>query len=237
MRSLIRRALHRTFLRFGFRLVRALPFECSIRRWELDHSDFYMIQVGAHNGVTSDPIQRFIAEGDWTGVLVEPQRKYFQILQAIYCDRPKLHPLHAAIGPSNESIRLYKVRDDAVGVPYWANQLASTKREVIAGHADRIPGLDELIVAEDVPCRTLESIVHEFGLPRLDLLVSDTEGYDFEVIKQIDQLPHRPQFIHFESLHLPPSDLQSCLAFLRERDYATHEIQPGETFAELRAWS
>jgi len=237
MRSLIRRALHRTFLRFGFRLVRALPFERSIRRWELDHSDFYMIQVGAHNGVTSDPIQRFIAEGDWTGVLVEPQRKYFQILQAIYCDRPKLHPLHAAIGPSNESIRLYKVRDDAVGVPYWASQLASTKREVIAGHADRIPGLDELIVAEDVPCRTLESIVHEFGLPRLDLLVSDTEGYDFEVIKQIDQLPRRPQFIHFESLHLPPSDLQSCLAFLRERDYATHEIQPGETFAELRAWS
>ena len=235
MRSFFRRALHRTFLRFGFRLVRALPFERSIRRWELDHSDFYMIQVGAHNGVTSDPIQRFVAEGDWTGVLVEPQQKYFQILQTIYCDRPKLHPLHAAIGPSNESIRLYKVRDDAVGVPYWASQLASTKREVIAGHADRIPGLDELIVAEDVPCRTLESIVREFGLPRLDLLVSDTEGYDFEVIKQIDQLPHRPQFIHFESLHLPPSDFQSCLAFLHARDYTTHDIQPGETFAELRA--
>jgi FkbM family methyltransferase len=143
--------------------------------------------------------------------------------------------LHAAIGPSNESIRLYKVRDDAVGVPYWASQLASTKREVIAGHADRIPGLDELIVAEDVPCRTLASIVREFGLPRLDLLVSDTEGYDFEVIKQIDQLPHRPQFIHFESLHLPPSDFQSCLAFLHARDYETHDIQPGETFAELRA--
>lgn len=235
MRSFLRRALHRTFLRFGFRLVRALPFERAIRRWELDHSDFYMIQVGAHNGVTSDPIQRFVAEGDWTGVLVEPQQKYFQILQTIYCDRPKLHPLHAAIGPSNASIRIYKVRDDAVGVPYWASQLASTKRDVIASHEDRIPGLEELIVAEDVPCRTLESIVREFALPRLDLLVSDTEGYDFEVIKQIDQLPCRPQFIHFESLHLTPSDLQSCLAFLHARGYKTHDIQPGETFAELHA--
>jgi FkbM family methyltransferase len=218
----------------GFRLSRVKPFERSIRRWELDHDDFYFVQIGAHNGVTSDPFQKFIAEGVWSCLLVEPQPACFEILQSIYCDRPGVHPMHVAIGPDNTSLRLFHVRDDAVGVPYWANQLASTRREVVASHADRIPNIEELIVSVDVPCRTLASLVGEAQYPRIDLLATDTEGFDFEVIRQIDALPTRPQFIYYEHLHLSATEHRESLEFLKRRGYRTHAVNNGDTFAELQ---
>lgn len=234
MRNWFRKSLHRSVLACGFRLSRVKPFERSIRRWELDHADFYFVQIGAHNGVTSDPFQKFIAEGVWSCLLVEPQPACFEILQSIYCDRPGVHPMQVAIGPDNTTLRLFHVRDDAVDVPYWANQLASTRREVVASHADRIPNIEKLIVSVDVPCRTLASLVDEARYPRIDLLATDTEGFDFEVIRQIDALPKKPQFIYYEHLHLNPNEHRESLEFLKRRGYRTHAVNNGDTFAELQ---
>jgi len=232
LRQRIRILLHKAILALGFRLVRAAPFERALRRWELDHDDFYLLQVGAHNGVTSDPFQRMIAEGAWTCTLVEPQRKSCEVLRAIYADRDRVRIENVAIGPEDAALTLFKVRDDAPNVPYWANQLASTRRAVVASHADRIPDLESLIVEEKVPCRTLASIVRESRFPRLDLLAIDVEGYDFEVVKQIDSLPFLPHFVYFEHLHLSREDYQASLAFLAERGYRCHAVNNGDTFAE-----
>lgn len=234
IRNWFRKCLHRCVLATGFRLSRVKPFERSIRRWELDRADFYFVQIGAHNGVTSDPFQKFIAEGVWSCLLVEPQPRCFEILQAIYCDRPRVQPMQVAIGPDDTRLRLFHIRDDAVGVPYWANQLASTRREVVASHADRIPNIEELIVSVDVPCRTLASLVGEAQYPRIDLLATDTEGFDFEVIRQIDALPNKPQFIYYEHLHLSPTEHRDSLEFLKRRGYRTHAVNNGDTFAELQ---
>ncbi len=232
LRAILRKALHTSVLWTGFRLVRVLPFERSLRRWELEHEDFFMVQVGAHNGVTSDPFQRFIAEGVWSCTLVEPQASSCQILRTIYEDRDRVRTVHAAIGRENGTMTLYKVREGASDVPHWASQLASTRREVIASHADRIPNLEAMIVEEHVPCITLQNVLNESGFPRLDLLAVDVEGYDFEIVKQIDTLPFHPQFIYYEHLHLSDAEQQTCLAFLAERGYACHAVNNGDTFAE-----
>ena len=36
------------------------------------------VQIGANDGVTGDPIRRFILEFGWSGVLVEPQLEIFE---------------------------------------------------------------------------------------------------------------------------------------------------------------
>ena len=231
LRQSLRYLLHSAVLGCGFRLVRASPFERAIRRWELTHDDFYFVQIGAHNGVTSDPFQRFIVEGLWTCVLVEPQPESFQILQTIYCDRDKVHCINAAIGPEEGTLRLYQIRDSVEGLPYWANQLASTRREVIASHADRIPQIDQYIEEVEMPCRTLASVCLDQHLPRIDLLAIDVEGYDYEVVRHIDQLPYRPKFIYYEHLHLSVDDYQASLKFLQSRGYRTQSVNNGDTFA------
>ena len=232
-RQFIRRLLHRLTLFCGFRLVRAEPFERAIRRFELKHDDFYFVQIGAYNGVTSDPFLRFIIEGVWTCVLVEPQQRHWSILQAIYSDRENITCSNTAISTENKVARLHMVRDDVEGLPHWASQLASFRHEVIVSHEDRIPGIRDLIVTQKVECRTLAALITEHQLPRVDLLAIDVEGYDFEVIRQIDDLSVKPRFIYYEHLHLPDEQYRESLAFLAERGYQTHSVNEGDTFAEL----
>ncbi len=234
LRRWLRKLLHRAVLAAGFRLVRVPRYERIIRERELERDDFHFLQVGAHNGVTSDPFHRFLIEGWWWHVvLVEPQSQSCEILREIYRDRSNLRIFETAVGPENGSLSLFKVRDEATAVPYWATQLASTRREVIASHSDRIEHLDELIVEVRVPCRTLASIVAESSLPRIDLLAIDVEGFDFEVIKQIDDLPQLPGMIYFEHRHLSESDYRSALTFLQQRGYRCETEGDGDTFAWL----
>lgn len=240
-RAWVRNLLHRTVLSSGFRLVRAKPFERSIRRWELTHEPFFFVQVGAHNGITSDPFHRFLIEGiAWNSVLIEPQTPCVQVLRSVYSDRENLRIVHAAVGPSQSpattapksTVTLYKIRDDAVGLPHWANQLASLRYEVIASHRDRIPDIEKWIVAEEVPSRSLEEIVAESGFPRVDLLASDTEGFDYEVVRQIQNLPSLPQFVYYEHLHLSSEEAAECVDFLHRLGYRTSAVNNGDTFAQ-----
>ena len=57
------------------------------------------------------------------------------------------------------------------------------------------------------------------GLPRLDLLQLDTEGYDFEIIRGIHFDRLIPGMISFETEHLDPEELKECEALLRKQNY------------------
>ncbi len=223
--------MHGVILRSGFRLTRMKPFESRIHLAELEREEFYFVQVGAHNGVTSDPFSSMLTAGQWNALLIEPQKPFVDLLRTIYADRDKVSCCHAAIGPSDGSVKMYMVRSDVAGLPYWASQLASLRYEVIASHEDRIPGLREWIVEVDVPSRRLSTLIREATFPRVDLLAIDVEGYDFEVVKQIDQLEQLPQMVYYEHRHLSESDYQQSLTFLRDRGYRTSSIE-GDTFAE-----
>jgi FkbM family methyltransferase len=228
----LRKLIHLPILALGFRLIRAPRFERVLRAWELEHDDFYFLQVGAHNGVTSDPFHRFVIEGWWWSVaLVEPQSRSCEVLREIYRDRIHFKIFETAVGTEDGTLSLFKISEDMKGIPYWASQLASTRREVIASHTDRIDNLEQWIVEEKVSCRTLASIYQEAKFSRLDLLAIDVEGFDFEVVKQIDGLPHLPKMIYFEHRHLSESDYQSALAFLKHRGYRTETPEQGDTFA------
>lgn len=238
LRSTLRKKLHRCVHRFGFRLVRTKPFERALRNWELDHQPFYFVQVGAHNGITSDPFHRFLIENlAWESILIEPQSPCVDVLRLIYADRENIRIEHAAIGPAgsvDKTLTLYKVSDAAVGLPHWANQLASARREVIASHKDRIPDIERWIETQEVPCMGLAQIVAKHGFPRVDLLATDTEGFDFEVVKQIDDLPTLPQFVYYEHMHLSQQEYSESLRFLHDRNYRTDNFGNGDTFAQLR---
>lgn len=236
LRSLLRTSLHRMVHRFGFRLVRIHPFERSIRDWVLNHDPFYFVQIGAHNGITSDPFHRFLLEGiEWRAILVEPQSLCLEVLRSVYADREHIHIVGGAIGPSESSeLTLYKISEEARGLPHWANQLASARREVIASHRDRIPDIERWMVSETVPCMPLAEVIEQHAFPRVDLLATDTEGFDFEILQQIDSLPSLPQFIYYENLHLPSEVAAESLRFLKERGYKTHAVNQGDTFAALR---
>lgn len=232
LREMARQVLHRIVLRCGFSLNRVKPFERSILKYQLKHETFFLVQIGAYNGVTSDPFCKFIIEKSWSGILVEPQRQYFDVLQEIYRDRTGIVCRNIAIGSANGSQEFYRIAEDAPDVPYWAPQLASFRRDVLLSHADAILDIESKIVADEIECLTLQRLLDEAGNPQVDLLAIDVEGSDFEVLKQIDTLSSKPKFIYYEHLHLSEDDYHASLSFLTARGYRTHSVNAGDTFAE-----
>ena len=233
LRRTLIRWLHRATLALGFRLTRVKPFEADLRRFELDHDDFYFVQIGAHNGVTSDPFLTNVVSSPWHCLLVEPPPKQFSILESIYSNFERIVCCNTAIGATDSTVTMYSVREDIPDLPYWASQLASLRREVLLSHADQIPGLAELTVAQEIPSLTLPTLVARHAWPRIDLLAIDVEGYDFEIVKQIDGLPSLPSFIYYEHRHLSREDWRASLDFLARRGYVTHSVNEGDTFARL----
>ena len=164
-------------------------------------------------------------------MLIEPQSRYCDILREIYQDQNDVHCVNVAIADVDGNKELYRISEAAVGVPYWASQLASFRREVIASHRSQVPGLEQWIVSESLPCRRLASLVAEYRLPRVDLLAVDVEGSDFEVVKQIDDLPSHPKFVYYEHLHLSGQERMDSWQFLADRGYRVTRANDGDTFA------
>jgi hypothetical protein len=95
-------------------------------------------------------------------------------------------------------------------------------REVVMRHT-YIPDLERRIVCTQVACMRLESLYSKHGVERVDLLLVDTEGYDHEVIRQIDFSAQRPRLLVYEHCHLSRRDREQCTALLLQQGYETME--------------
>jgi FkbM family methyltransferase len=194
--------------------------------------DFFVIQIGANDGITNDPIHKFIKRDGWKGVLLEPQPDVFKNeLSKIYHKNKGIHPICAAIGNEDGSQKLYKIGFCDMR---WATGLASFsldkiqlafKNGVVEKNCQKlgiaIPNSpDEQISYEDVEVISPETLIKKYNISKIDLLQIDAEGYDLEVIRIFDIEKTNPQAIIFENENLNSADLKSCYEFLKGNDYS-----------------
>lgn len=193
--------------------------------------DFFVIQIGANDGITNDPIHKFIKRDGWKGVLLEPQFKVFsEELSVIYQKNKNIHPLCAAIGAEDGNQRLYKI---AFCDSRWATGLASFCLEKVQvlfenGVVEKnclkegiiIPAeLEDRIGFDEVKVISPKSLIDTYQIEKIDLLQIDAEGYDLEVIKIFDIPNTKPEAIIFENENLELNALTECYAFLRANGY------------------
>jgi hypothetical protein len=53
-----------------------------------------------------------------------------------------------------------------------------------------------------VPVVTFDTLCERHGCGKVHLLLLDTEGYDWEILKSIDLEKHRPRLVIYEHYHL-----------------------------------
>lgn len=207
----------------------ALTFDHILARYLLENGpdDFFFIQVGAYDGVTNDPICAYIRRYGWHGVLLEPQRDAFRLLQENYRDQPQLRLLNTALGAQDGMQDFYRVKD-VEGLPAWSRQIASFKLDNILKHkhgvpdygiTDTIPDIEKLVEVEKVLCVTFNTLLDEAGIREVDLLQIDAEGFDYEVIKTIDFDRFKPRILHYEHMHLSDRDRDECVVRLLKNGY------------------
>jgi len=201
-----------------------------------------VIQVGANDGFNNDPIHRFILRDNWQGVLIEPQKTtYTKYLKRIYRNSNRITTINAAMGYKNGELPLYKI---SFSNGRWATGLATfnkagLEKMVADGFIDKraqkygikVPNSKEdYITSEKVQVLSPTTLREKYNLGDLDLLMVDTEGFDFEIIKMFFSADFKPSLVIFEHFHLSQTELAECNTLLSSHGYF-YKIIKGNTVA------
>ncbi|MDQ0391877.1 FkbM family methyltransferase [Labrys monachus] len=184
-----------------------------------------LVQIGSNDGRQGDPLYKWIKrKKNWRGLLVEPVPYLFDRLKQNYRKKQGLLFFNAAISDESEHITLWSVDPKAVNsldLPYWFDQLASFDRNHITSHLGS--KIEPYIIQISVPAVSLTEAIKLNMIEKIDLLHIDTEGYDYNILRQLDFSRFRPTIIMYEHKHLQKSNYISAQFLLRSEGYILEE--------------
>lgn len=181
--------------------------------------DVFIVQVGAMDGKTFDPVHEFITKFDWAGLLVEPMPEHFSALQHTYRDHPRLALAHVAIAEKAGEAVMYRIPAEHVesgAVPKWGTGAASLYSDRNALAFDEVR---PFIAEHSVDCMTLPQLFTTHKVERIDVLQIDTEGHDYHVLRQLNFARYAPLVINLEIVNLPAAEQTACKHLLDEHGY------------------
>jgi len=196
----VARTLRSILYRIGYRMVRLdrpFDFEAFLHLALKEKGELFFVQIGACDGVSSDPIHRFVRRNHdrVAGLVVEPLDDHFEALQRNYAPYPAVVPVRVAIHNSEKQMTLHRVDPRKLGtLPKWARGISSFDKD----HHKRSGTPSGVMIEETVPCQTLDEVLEEQAVRNVDVLVIDTEGYDAEILHGIDFMRFKPKIIRFE---------------------------------------
>lgn len=181
--------------------------------------DTFILQIGAMDGKTADPVHEALMRNDWPALLVEPVATHFARLRETYRDRKMVRLAPLAVAGHSGEVPLHRVRPEAIAeglVPGWGHGASSLYPDRNALGWDHVR---PHVFTENVPCRTLPDLLLEYDVARIDVLQIDAEGHDFQILRQLDFTRHRPAVINLEIVNLPEDEQESCKALLSAHGY------------------
>lgn len=194
------------------------PLDLVLGNFSAREKPLTIVQVGACDGATNDPVHYQVVKSSTRAILIEPNPYAFARLQNAYADRPNITLIQAAVGETDGEAYFYRVKqtektDSEIDLTL---QIASFYKEHLERHGKKAHEIERITVA----CRSLSSLVTELGLTKIDLLQIDAEGFDATVVRMALKLPVRPDCINFEHVHLIAQDRQPLFDLLKENGYA-----------------
>jgi FkbM family methyltransferase len=175
------------------------------------------IQVGAYDGVSTDPLHKYIAACGWRGVMLEPQPRPVERLRQLYAEHDRIVVLEAAVDAERGARSLYAVECDEL--PAWAGGMASFDRAHIVKHDYLIPGIAAKIRELKVDCITFADVLDQLPEDRLDLLQIDAEGADGYLLSLFPFERLKPAIVQWEIKNLSRAQQEAALDLLCGHGY------------------
>lgn len=178
-------------------------------------ADPKFVQIGANDGVLADPLRRHILKNRWHGILVEPLSDIYEQLRANYRDAPGLRFVCAVVSTHDGEATLYRAPPD---LDYRARDaVTSLGRDTLQLMVGREP------VAESVRSVRFDTLLQEHDLQAVNLVVTDTEGHDFQILSSIDLNRHKPEMLIFEHIYMSAQERAQCLERFQQHHYVCVE--------------
>ena len=197
------------------------------------HPEAVFIEIGANDGEREDHLAPFIRSRGWTGVMVEPVPEVFERLRANYADADGVALENVAISDHDGRVPFHVLATRAEGdAPpiEGADMFGSLSPAAVEAIAEAFPEQPRRIETIEVPCLSFESLCRKHGVERLDVLAVDTEGHDYEIVRQVDFDRLLPRVLVNEYCHLPREQRDESTARLEGLGYLTMD-------EELDTWA
>ena len=178
------------------------------------------VEVGANDGVNSSKTIEFVRHHEWRGLEVEPVPTVYAKLKENLAPYDRVVAVNKAISDQCGVVPFYQVigKADREG-DVWLPMLSSFDRDVILKQRVSWPDIEDYIVQIEVEAATLPDLCNEHGIDRLDVLITDAEGYDDRIVRTLDFDRYRPLMINIEHVHIPPNRLRELDAILMAQGY------------------
>jgi len=200
----LKKHIRSLLLKFKLRIYRIGPysifdFESFLYRHLAVHKTLKILQVGANDGILNDPIYEFNMRNKdvVSGFVLEPQPDVFENLVENYKLCTGIKPVNLAIHATQSEMTLHRVK------PEYASEMHAFTKGIASFDADHwkktglVPDPDVMEEVK-VPCVSFSDFVESNNINKLDLLLLDTEGYDYEILMSIDFSVSKPKMIRFE---------------------------------------
>ena len=177
-----------------------------LRFWTQDRSVDVVFDVGANVGQTVDRFKRYFPEARIEAF--EPVRSTFETLQDRVADYEEVRCHPFALGKTADT-----------------KQIRLVPNSLINSLSNEVSGPSETEETEEISVRTLDSFCEQENIRHIDVLKTDTEGFDVDVLKGGKDLleRHGVDFIISESAFHPSDDqhtlFRSLNNYLQEAGY------------------
>ena len=175
---------------------------------------YTFIEIGSCDFNT---LNHFPKLGKWTGVIVDPIKKYLDKIPRV----AGVQYINVAITEQNGKAKMFVFKD--VVVDKDKDYAGMSTLHPLETNIER--GLYEEVEVDTI---TYATLLERCNINRVDYLKIDTEGHDFEILKQINYESNtRPRLIKVEHKHL---DHNAMSDFLISKGYSI-DIQLDDIFA------
>ena len=199
----------------------------SVREALTSHLPF-ALQVGAMDGVKFDLLHPHLANGEWSGLLIEPVPDMFAKLKIAYSACASLQFENCAVADFNGVLTLRRIDPAAVEkglIPEEALGITSSFVErSLCSHpnfAKAYPDVARNYISDlVVPCFRLDHLLVKHRVENISLVVIDTEGADWLIARQLDLLRFHPAVICLEYTSLPEGEINECCHHFNAQGYS-----------------
>lgn len=197
------------------------------------------IQIGAADGLLHDPFREFILQKNLRGLLVEPLPFQLVRLQRNYACKRGVNFAQCAVSYPPRKLDLFILSEAFLAVHPNRDVLAlqaSTSREqfIESLRGCGVTGVDDNIVSVQVPGFTVEQLMDQNHLSSCDCMFLDLEGYEPEVLLNMDYTCVQPKLIAYENIYLGTRSAE-VRRHLEKMDFRLFDF-PQDTVAVSPRW-
>ena len=192
-----------------------------------NYKDSNVVQIGASDGHTYDDTTHILSSYPWKVVLVEPIPKLFEELKEYTKNRENYFYEQCAITENDGEVEMLTIPYDVIltediHLGYKGMSCVLDSKNNNLGNSTYQRDIDireKYGVKIKVPSMTLYSLISKHNLDKIDVLLCDAEGYDYDIFNQINLNEFKPKFIRLEHLNLSEEDKKNLIERLTNFGY------------------